>query len=528
MGSPIKVNDNKFFREIALRICGSLDIEKALQHCFLYVREIIPTSELSLTVYNHDEGILEVVAVANDKGSFPGTDEIHIPPHLRKQLEEPGEYPRVRVSNDIYKDDITRLVAKKFNYPDSSVIVARLTMEDKLVGSLIARVIGKDKYTKEHVRLWSLVNEPAAVALANSQRYLELLKLKEHLADDSKYFQDELRKDFSEGIIGVNFGLREVMEQVIRVAPSLSPVLLYGETGTGKEIIANAIHKLSFRNQGPLIKVNCGAIPESLIDSELFGHEKGAFTGAIAQKRGRFERADGGTIFLDEVSELPLNVQVRLLRVLQEKEIDRVGGTKPIKIDIRIISATNRDLRKLVETGEFRDDLYYRLGVFPIYIPPLRERKGDIPALVEYFKRKKATEMGLRSVPKLAPGATEMLMEYEWPGNVRELNNVIERALIIYREKPLAFDDILGFSAKQNKHVVLRNNEDDLSIDNMEASHIRRIMEITGGRIEGQKGAAILLGIKPGTLRHRMRKLGIPFGKSAKGIKSGKPRTANG
>lgn len=514
----MEVDENVFFREVALRICGSLNIEKALWHSFLYVRDIIPTSELSLTVYNHDEGILEVVAVANDKGSFPGTDKIYIPPHLRKQFEEPGKYPRVRVSNDIYKDNITRLVAKKFNHPDSSVIVARLTVEGKLVGSLIARVTGKEKYTKDHVHLWSLINEPAAVALANSQRYLELLKLKEHLADDSKYFQDELRKDFSEGIIGAEFGLREVMEQVIKVAPSPSPVLLYGETGTGKEIVANAIHKLSPRNQGPLIKVNCGAIPESLIDSELFGHEKGAFTGAIAQKRGRFERAGGGTIFLDEVSELPLNAQVRLLRVLQEKEIDRVGGTQPIKVDIRIISATNRDLRRLVETGEFRDDLYYRLGVFPIYIPPLRERKGDISALVQHFKRKKAKEMGLHSIPKLAPGAIERLMEYEWPGNVRELNNVVERALIVYREKPLAFDDILGFSAKQNKHVVLRDNEDDLSIENIEASHIRRVMEITGGRVEGQKGAAILLGIKPGTLRHRMRKLGIPFGKTVKHI----------
>jgi len=518
----MKVDENIFFREVALRICGSLDIDKALRHCFLYVRDIIPTSELSLTVYNHDEGTLEVVAVANDKGSFPGTDEIYIPPHLRKQLEEPGEYPRVRVSNDIYQDDITRLIAKKFNYPDSSVIVARLTMEGKLVGSLIARVIGKGKYTEDHVHLWSLVNEPAALALANSRQCLELLKLNKFLSDDNKYFQDELRKDFSEGIIGAEFGLREVMEQVVSVAPSPSPVLLYGETGTGKEIIANAIHRLSPRNQGPLIKVNCGAIPESLIDSELFGHEKGAFTGAIAQKRGRFERADGGTIFLDEVSELPLSAQVRLLRVLQEKEIDRVGGTQPIKIDIRIISATNRDLRKLVKTGEFRDDLYYRLGVFPIYIPPLRERKGDISALVQHFKRKKAEEMGLHSIPKLAPGAIERLMEYEWPGNVRELNNVVERALIVYREKPLAFDDILGFSAKQNKHAVSIDNEDDLSIENIEASHIRRIMEITGGRVEGEKGAAVLLGIKPGTLRHRMRKLGIPFGKSAGDMKSDK------
>src|SRR5208283_1001220 len=509
------VNENEFFREVALRICGSLDIEKALWHCFLYVRDIIPTDSLTVTFYHSNEGILEIVATANEKGGFTRSDKIPVPFHLREQLEEPLKFPRVRVASDVYKDDLAGMVAKKLHCPDSSVIVARFIVEGRLFGSLNVIANGKGRYTEDHLRLLSLVNEPFAVALANSSRYLELLKLKERLADSSKYFENELRKDFGEVIIGAEHGLKGVMEQILQVASSTSPVLIYGETGTGKELIANVIHKLSPRNHGPLIKVNCGAIPESLIDSELFGHEKGSFTGALSMKRGRFERADGGTIFLDEVSELPLNAQVRLLRVLQEKEFERVGGVKPIAVDIRIISATNRILIKLVDTGSFRDDLYYRLGVFPIQIPPLRRRKADIPALVQHFMRKKAREMGLHIIPELAPGAIEGLMEYEWPGNVRELNNAVERALLVHRGHPLRFEDILGLSTKKNIHAEYLENNGDFALKSVEANHIRRVMEMTGGRVEGTKGAASILGIKPGTLRHRMRQLCIPFGKAA-------------
>ena len=316
--------------------------------------------------------------------------------------------------------------------------------------------------------------------------------------------------------MGAEFGLKGVMEQILKVSPLSSPVLLFGETGTGKELIANAIHSFSPRHNGPLIKVNCGAIPDTLIDSELFGHEKGAFTGAIAQQRGRFERADGGTIFLDEVSELPLNAQVRLLRVLQEKEIERVGGRRPIKIDVRIVSATNKDLKSLVGEKAFRDDLFYRLCVFPIHIPPLRERKMDIPGLVEYFMRKKAKEIGLHFIPKLLPGTMEALTEYGWPGNVRELSNAVERAIIIHEGKPLSFEDIVGFHPDSGDEIRYRPTETNLTLNEMEADHIRQILEKAGGRVEGEQGAAALLGMNPGTLRHRMRKLRIPFGRTAK------------
>ena len=263
---------------------------------------------------------------------------------------------------------------------------------------------------------------------------------------------------------------------------------------------------------GPLIKVNCGAIPETLIDSELFGHEKGAFTGALSQKRGRFERANGGTIFLDEVAELPPQAQIRLLRVIQEKEIERVGGTGPVKIDIRVISATHRYPARLLEDGSFREDLYYRLGVFPINIPPLRYRKEDIPSLVEHFIREKSKEMGIPFPAKMAPGTMDRLIKYDWPGNVREVSNAVERALIQSDGQRLVFDDIPGHTFR-HVSVASAQQEENLRLEEIEARHIRYVMGLTKGRIEGKEGAADILGMNPGTLRHRMRKLSIPFGR---------------
>ncbi|MBW2219975.1 MAG: sigma 54-interacting transcriptional regulator, partial [Deltaproteobacteria bacterium] len=394
---------------------------------------------------------------------------------------------------------------------ESSLLVMRLILDGRFLGSFSVQAKGKDRFTEDHARLIGLLNDPFAIALSNILRYREVLKLKDQLDDDYHYLQDEMRHIVGDEIIGANFGLKGVMELVNIVAPINSSVTLLGETGVGKELIANAIHSLSPRSDGPFIKVNCGAIPETLIDSELFGHEKGAFTGAIARKRGRFERADHGTVFLDEIGELPHKAQVRLLRVLQEKEFERVGGTDYVKVDIRVIAATHRNLEARVEDGRFREDLYFRLRVFPIEIPPLRDRKSDIPALVQHFMHTKNMELGLKGFPTLAQGAIERLMKYDFPGNVRELEHMVERELILNRGKPLQFHDFLISPGMHDLRPAKNTQGQKFDLDEVVSDHIRHVLDKTGGKVQGEKGAAALMGIKPNTLRYRMKKLGIPF-----------------
>jgi transcriptional regulator with GAF, ATPase, and Fis domain len=259
--------------------------------------------------------------------------------------------------------------------------------------------------------------------------------------------------------------------------------------------------------------VNCGAIPESLLDSELFGHEKGAFTGALSKKRGRFERADKGTIFLDEIGDMPLDAQVRLLRVIQHREIERLGGTDRIPVDIRIIAATNHDLEEMVQSSRFRDDLWFRLNVFPIRIPPLRERRSDIPALVQHFMERKAREMKFGDTPELVPGAIDDLISYDWPGNVRELENLVERAMILHRCEPLRFDDLGSSITSKTVNAGKTMDTDSSELDVVVRAHIQHILNKTGGKIHGPGGAGELLGINPNTLRYKMKKLSIPFPK---------------
>jgi transcriptional regulator with GAF, ATPase, and Fis domain len=336
--------------------------------------------------------------------------------------------------------------------------------------------------------------------------------LKEMLADDNRFLQGELRRMTGEEIIGANFGLKQVMEEVRKVAVLDTPVLLLGETGVGKEVIANTIHASSPRSKGPLVKVNCGAIPDSLIDSELFGHEKGAFTGALSQKRGRFERAHTGTVFLDKIGELPLQAQMRLLRVLQQKEIERVGGTQTIAVDIRVVAATHRNLEDMVKAGEFREDLWFRLSVFPITIPPLRKRTSDIPELLQYFIREKVKDLKLPSVPDVAPGVIDRLLAYAWPGNVRELANVVEREIILHPHGPLTFEHVNPAIPPGGQAVEERQAATD-NLDDAIRQHIQRVLNKASGKVHGPGGAAELLGVSANTLRNRMNKLGITYGR---------------
>jgi formate hydrogenlyase transcriptional activator len=317
------------------------------------------------------------------------------------------------------------------------------------------------------------------------------------------YLQEEIDTELNVAdVVGTSAALQRVLCEVAQVAGTDSAVLITGETGTGKERIARAIHEASNRRDRVLVKVNCAALPSGLIESELFGHERGAFTGALSRRIGRFELADGGTIFLDEIGDLPTELQAKLLHVLQEGEFERVGGTRTIKVDARVIAATNRDLEKAVAEAHFRPDLYYRLNVFPIHVPPLRERTEDIPLLVKYFARMYGAKLGkkLHTVPQ---DRLDALMQYQWPGNVRELGNVIERAAILSRRNELDLSDWLTRPGAQAPPQRI------LTLDDLQRRHIVEVLDRTGWRVSGPKGAAQILALKPSTLRARMKKLGI-------------------
>jgi transcriptional regulator with GAF, ATPase, and Fis domain len=511
--------DKEFFRNATLRICGSLEIEKALWQCLLYIKNFIPADQAYLHMYHQDSGVAETVAHASMVGCKALSIKSMLSKKGRRQVEAQRSMRTRRISK-IRNDTIGKEVNKNPAILDLSAIVMDLVIERQFLG--VVSLIGRkgNKFTPRHEYILTLLNEPFAIAFTNYIRYRELKKLKDFLIDNNRYLQDELRKISGEEVIGAEFGLKEVMEMVRQVAPLNSPILLFGETGVGKELFASTIHNLSPRREGPFIKVNCGAIPESLMDSELFGHEKGAFTGANTRKLGRFERANNGTIFLDEIGELSPEAQVRLLRVLQEKEIDRVGGTETIRIDIRVIAATHRNLEEMLLTGKFREDLYYRLNVFPIMIPPLRNRNSDIPAIVQHFIHKKSLDMKLRKMPQLAPGAIDRLVAYKWPGNVRELENLVERALILNKGSMLTFNE-LGASTSVTSQIhpnSLYDNTSDshqsLNLDVAMARHIKNALKISNEKIDGRGGAAELMGINASTLRHRMKKLGISFKKN--------------
>jgi PAS domain S-box-containing protein len=322
------------------------------------------------------------------------------------------------------------------------------------------------------------------------------------------YLQEEIKGTHNfEELIGSSTSLRKVLKNVERVASTESTVLITGETGTGKELIARAIHNLSPRKNKPLVKVNCAAIPAGLIESELFGHEKGAFTGALTKKTGRFEVADKGTIFLDEIGELPLDLQPKLLRILQEGEFERVGGTQTFKVNVRVIAATNRNLEQLSKSGHYRPDLYYRLNVFPIHLPALRERQDDIPLLAQYFVRKFAANFG-KKIDRIPERLWTALQRYPWPGNIRELEHVIERAVILTEGPELAVVDWLSPPSPTG------NGGTFLTLEELERDHIVRTLEHTKWRVSGEKGAAKILGLNPTTLEARMKKLGITRMKS--------------
>lgn len=393
----MNVDRNDFFKQITLMICSSLDIEKALQCVLAYIKGVMPADEAIITTMGPGRE-LSAVAHVSTTTLFHPIKPVSIPQELLHQ-ETLNWRSKARIVNDTLRDPYCQAMSPYVNNKGFSELFVPLRIDGETLGMFILRAKGKSRYTKEQLELLSSVNDPIAIATANALSYRKLLQINTKLDQDNHYLREELQAQSESKAIGADRGLAEIMSQVNRVANLNTTVLLLGETGVGKEVIANEIHNYSHRKNGPFIKVNCGAIPESLIDTELFGHEKGAFSGATNQKLGRFERADGGTIFLDEIGELPHQAQVRLLRVLQNKEIERVGGTQSIRVNIRIIAATHRDLNTMVREGKFREDLWYRLNAFPLTIPPLRERKVDIPELLDYFIKRKSKELGYRVPP---------------------------------------------------------------------------------------------------------------------------------
>ncbi len=506
------VDKSDFFREMTMRICGSLDIDQALGQAFDYLARHIPVDAMGLGYSDLDSARIRVLAGVTRKGARPlwneGAGGIALPEtavgHIRTT-----DWPPFTVIN---RSDEPPALFLKTIFPgleSSSAFFLRLDIRQEEVGALLISAEGTDRYSPRHAALIESIREPFAIAMSNARRYQELAQIRDLLVEDNRALSADIQRAVGFEVVGADFGLREVMEMVRQVAPSSSPTLLLGETGTGKEVIANAIHAASPRSEGPMITMQCGATPETLLDSELFGHEKGAFTGAAERKRGRFERADGGTLFLDEIGELSPGAQVKLLRVLQEQRFERVGGTKTLEVDVRVIAATHRDLDHMVRSGEFREDLWYRLNVLPIRIPPLRLRRQDIPSLVQYFVERKAHEMSLKHLPRVSSHDLERLSGYDWPGNVRELQNIVERALILSRGEQLIFPELLSAQPAYGRRGSPRSGDPVLTLDQAVAAHIRSVLDLVGWQVAGQGGAAELLQMNPSTLRFRMKKLGL-------------------
>ena len=509
----------QIFREVTERVCGDLEIEKALMNCMQYLQSIMPADFMYMMIIDQSWPALRTVAMVPNRWQ--------VSPDLYRFI--PITQKDMRYYNDIY----TLGKAVVINFPGKtpqlekvsvalkipgpgSFIHMRTSISEKYVGSVGVGSLKEGVYKSKHAEIFEELQKPFAIALTNASHYQEVIRLKDQIQSDQKALFTDINTIVGHKVIGAGGGLKSVMENVNRVATLESPVLLLGETGTGKEVMARYIHNNSNRSDGPFIKVDCGTIPENLVEAELFGHERGAFTGAIKERRGRFERAMDGTIFLDEIGELNKSIQVNLLRVLQDKEFERIGGSQTIKANVRVIAATHRNLERMVDKGEFREDLWYRLNVFPVHIPPLRERKEDIPELTNFFVRRKVKEMNLVEIPTIEPGSIDQLMNYHWPGNIRELQNIIERAIILSGGKPLRFTDMMSAPSVETVRYTTPLKGNVRTLNGVMRDHITHVLEITQGKVGGKGGAAQLLDIEPNTLRARMKKLGIPFGRHIK------------
>jgi formate hydrogenlyase transcriptional activator len=485
--------------EINNTLISNLNLRELLSSISTCLRRVLPHDAAGLTLYDPAINKLRVTAL-----DFPTDENVFIADEIVELDDTPGGRAfttRRPVIND--GQHPAHPIAKRAGL--KSGVVVPLISRDRALGTLGVGSLKEKAFTEDDADLLNQVGKQVAIAVENALAFREIDALKNQLKEEKLYLEEEIRTEYNfEEIIGNSQALKRVLQDVETVAATDSTVLIYGETGTGKELIAHAIHNLSRRRERTLVKVNCAAIPTGLLESEFFGHERGAFTGAIDRRIGRFELADNGTIFLDEVEDIPLELQSKLLRVLQEHEFERLGSSRTQRVDVRVVAATNSDLAELVAERKFRSDLYYRLNVFPINVPPLRERPEDIPLLVHFFANRFAQQMKkhIESVPKETMAA---LVSYNWPGNVRELQNLVERGVILSRGATLEVP--LTELKRSTRAVTLTNNS--TTLEAVERDHILRVLSETRWVIGGPTGAAARLGMNRTTLNHRMRKLGI-------------------
>jgi formate hydrogenlyase transcriptional activator len=492
----------KLILDLTNQVVSNLDFQQLLRAISASVRQVMHCDAAAIMLPESDGEYLRVHALdfPNSKGFFKEQVTIPIAGTMPGETYRTG---RPVVVNRLDPASVpAEMYAKASSEGMNSFCDVALVSRGRTLGVLALGRRDENAFDASEVAFLSQVAKQVAIAIENALAFGEIAGLKDRLAQEKLYLEDEIRSDMDfEGIVGQSSGLRHVLNLVETVAPSDSTVLLLGETGTGKELIARAIHDSSRRKDRTLVKVNCAAIPTGLLESELFGHERGAFTGAITQKVGRLELADRGTLFLDEVGDIPTDVQPKLLRALQEREFERLGSTHTKKVDVRLVAATNRDLEQMVEDREFRSDLYYRLNVFPIRIPPLRERPEDIPLLVRYFTQKYGRRME-KQIESIPASAMKRLSAWHWPGNIRELENLIERSVILTHGTALQVP-VSELSGNGRPAPVAGTRESN------ERDAIVRVLKESNGRVAGPTGAAARMGLKRTTLISRMKKLGI-------------------
>ena len=486
--------------ELTNRVVSNLELRDLLREISASLRRVMKCDATGVALPEDGQFRIYALDFPDSKGFL--TEESLIPSDSPLGIAFRSGRAEIRAQSQVEEYCPEACSSKAVSEGLKSGCFLPLISKERVLGVLALSRFDPNPFSPAEIDFVTKIARQVAIAVENALAYKQIAELKEKLAQEKLYLEDEIRGELDfEGIVGQSSALHHVLQMVDTVAGSDSTVLLLGETGTGKELIARAIHERSRRKDRTFIKMNCAAIPTGLLESELFGHEKGAFTGAIAQKIGRLELADRGTLFLDEVGDIPPEIQPKLLRALQEREFERLGSSHTKRVDMRLVAATNRELEKMVAERQFRDDLYYRLNVFPIRIPPLRERPDDIPLLVNYFTQKYARQME-KDIESIPSAAMNRLMQWHWPGNIRELQNFVERAVILTRGSSLQFplDELKSGSVQQAAAAGSVSGE---------RGDIVRVLKETNGRVGGPDGAAARLGLKRTTLISRMKKLGI-------------------